>query len=86
MNYGAVMKLWTRQNQVAEALRAGSQLERIGFLENLIPEHNITDLTDLMKVSEKLPPCVDAPLPRSGGLDGGFYPPVSQERTRARRL
>ena len=42
--------------QVAEALRAGSRLERIGLVENLISEHNITDLADLMKVSEKLPP------------------------------
>jgi SpoVK/Ycf46/Vps4 family AAA+-type ATPase len=42
--------------EVAEALRAGSRLERIGMIENLISEHNITDLADLMKVSEKLPP------------------------------
>ena len=41
---------------VADALRAGSRLERIGMVENLISEHNITDLADLMKVSEKLPP------------------------------
>jgi SpoVK/Ycf46/Vps4 family AAA+-type ATPase len=41
---------------VAEALRAGSRLERIGMIENLISEHNITDLSDLMKVSEQLPP------------------------------
>ncbi len=42
--------------EVGEALRAGSRLERIGLVENLISEHNITDLADLMKVSEKLPP------------------------------
>jgi len=41
---------------VAEALRAGSRLERIGMIENLISEQNITDLADLMKVSEQLPP------------------------------
>ena len=41
---------------VAEALRAGSRLERIGMVENLISEQNITDLADLMKVSEQLPP------------------------------
>ena len=45
-----------KANEVAEALRAGSRLERIGLVENLISEHNITDLADLMKVSEKLPP------------------------------
>jgi len=42
--------------EVGEALRVGSRLERIGLVENLISEHNITDLADLMKVSEKLPP------------------------------
>lgn len=42
--------------ELSEALRAGSRLERIGLVENLISEHNITDLADLMKVSEKLPP------------------------------
>lgn len=42
--------------EVAEALRTGSRLERIGMVENLISEHNITDLADLMKVSDKLPP------------------------------
>ena len=42
-------------SDVGEALRAGSRLERIGMIENLISEHNITDLADLMKVSEQLP-------------------------------
>ena len=45
-----------KASELAEALRAGSRLERIGMVENLISEHNITDLADLMKVSEKLPP------------------------------
>lgn len=45
-----------RPEELGEALRAGSRLERIGLLENLVLEHNITDLADLMKVSEKLPP------------------------------
>jgi SpoVK/Ycf46/Vps4 family AAA+-type ATPase len=43
------------EQDVAEALRAGSRLERTGMVENLISEHNITDLADLMKVSEQLP-------------------------------
>ena len=42
--------------EVAEALRAGGRLERIGLVENLLSEQSITDLADLMKVSEKLPP------------------------------
>lgn len=44
------------EHEVAEALQAGSRLERTGMVENLISEHNITDLADLMKVSEQLPP------------------------------
>ena len=43
-------------HEVADALRTGSRLERVGMIENLIAEHNITDLSDLMKVSEQLPP------------------------------
>ena len=42
--------------EVAEALRAGSRLERVGLVDNLLSEHSITDLSDLMKVSDKLPP------------------------------
>ena len=41
---------------VAEALRNGSRLERVGLVDNLLSEHAITDLSDLMKVSDKLPP------------------------------
>lgn len=41
---------------VRDALRAGSRLERIGLVDNLLPEHNITDMADLMKVSERVPP------------------------------
>jgi SpoVK/Ycf46/Vps4 family AAA+-type ATPase len=41
---------------VAEALRAGSRLERVGLVDNLLSDHAITDLSDLMKVSDKLPP------------------------------
>lgn len=45
-----------KAHELADALRAGSRLKRIGMIENLISKHNITDLADLMKVSEKLPP------------------------------
>jgi SpoVK/Ycf46/Vps4 family AAA+-type ATPase len=55
--YAAIAEVaGVKPSDVAEALRAGSRLERIGLVENLISEHNITDLADLMKVSEKLPP------------------------------
>lgn len=55
--YAAIAEVaGVKANEIAEALRAGSRLERIGMVENLLSEHNITDLADLMKVSEKLPP------------------------------
>jgi SpoVK/Ycf46/Vps4 family AAA+-type ATPase len=55
--YAAIAEVaGVKASEVGEALRAGSRLERIGLVENLISEHNITDLADLMKVSEKLPP------------------------------
>lgn len=55
--YAAIAEVaGVKPEEVGEALRAGSRLERIGMVDNLISEHNITDLADLMKVSEKLPP------------------------------
>ena len=45
-----------RAADLAEALRAGSRLERVGLVDNLLSEHAITDLSDLMKVSDRLPP------------------------------
>jgi SpoVK/Ycf46/Vps4 family AAA+-type ATPase len=61
---------------VAEALRAGSRLERVGMVENLISEHNITDLADLMKVSEQLPPVLMREYPQPGDLMAVFTRPV----------
>ena len=41
--------------EVADALGRGSRLECIGMVDNLVGEHAITDLSDLMKVSDQLP-------------------------------
>ena len=62
---------------VAEALRAGSRLERIGMVENLISEQNITDLADLMKVSDQLPPVLMREYRAPGELMAVFTRPVS---------
>jgi hypothetical protein len=43
------------------------------MIENLISEQNITDLADLMKVSEQLPAGADARIPRTGRADGGVH-------------
>ena len=61
---------------VGEALRAGSRLERIGMVENLISEQNITDLADLMKVSEQLPPVLMREYHAPGELMAVFTRPV----------
>ena len=63
---------------VAEALRAGSRLERTGMVENLISEHNITDLADLMKVSEQLPPVLMRHYEGPSDLMAVFTRPASR--------
>jgi SpoVK/Ycf46/Vps4 family AAA+-type ATPase len=71
-------------SEVAEALRAGSRLERIGMIENLISEQNITDLADLMKVSEQLPPVLMREYRAPGELMAVFTrPAVKSELTAA---
>jgi SpoVK/Ycf46/Vps4 family AAA+-type ATPase len=64
--------------EVAEALRAGSRLERIGMVENLISEQNITDLADLMKVSEQLPPVLMREYRGPNDLMAVFTRPASK--------
>jgi SpoVK/Ycf46/Vps4 family AAA+-type ATPase len=64
--------------EVAEALRAGSRLERTGMIENLISEQNITDLADLMKVSEQLPPVLMREYRAPGELMAVFTRPASR--------
>ncbi|MES2960294.1 MAG: AAA family ATPase [Pseudomonadota bacterium] len=66
------------ERDIAEALRAGSRLERTGMVENLISEHNITDLADLMKVSEQLPPVLMREYPAPSDLMAVFTRPASK--------
>ena len=65
------------ERELAEALRVGSRLERIGMVENLISEHNITDLADLMKVSEQLPPVLMREYQGPADLMAVFTRPAS---------
>ena len=67
-----------KASEVGEALRVGSRLERIGMVENLISEHNITDLADLMKVSEKLPPVLMREYQTQSELMAVFTRPASR--------
>ncbi|MBL8331926.1 MAG: ATP-binding protein [Rubrivivax sp.] len=68
---------------VAEALRAGSRLERTGMVENLISEQNITDLADLMKVSEQLPPVLLREYAGPADLMAVFTRPAPRSALRA---
>jgi SpoVK/Ycf46/Vps4 family AAA+-type ATPase len=70
-------------SDVAEALRAGSRLERIGMIENLISEQNITDLADLMKVSEQLPPVLMREYGGPNDLMAVFTRPASKSELAA---
>ena len=71
------------EQEVAEALRAGSRLERTGMVENLISEHNITDLADLMKVSEQLPPVLMREYPAPSDLMAVFTRPATKSELSA---
>ena len=77
--YAAIAEVaGVNEAEVAEALRAGSRLERIGMVENLISEHNITDLADLMKVSEQLPPVLMRHYEGPSDLMAVFTRPASR--------
>jgi SpoVK/Ycf46/Vps4 family AAA+-type ATPase len=65
------------ERELAEALRSGSRLERVGMVENLISEHNITDLSDLMKVSDQLPPVLMREYRQPGELMAVFTRPAA---------
>ncbi len=77
--YAAIAKVaGVKEQEVAEALRAGSRLERTGMVENLISEHNITDLADLMKVSEQLPPVLMREYKKPAELMAVFTRPAAK--------
>src|SRR4051812_29683703 len=81
--YAAIAEIaGVNAQEVGEALRAGSRLERIGLVENLISEHNITDLADLMKVSEKLPPVLMREYRDQNELMAVFTRPCSKSDLR----
>ena len=71
------------EQEIAEALRAGSRLERTGMVENLISEHNITDLADLMKVSDQLPPVLMREYKKPADLMAVFTRPATKSELNA---
>ncbi|MBU6436456.1 MAG: AAA family ATPase, partial [Betaproteobacteria bacterium] len=82
--YGAFAELTgVAPNDIAEAMRPGSRLERIGLIENLIAETNFTDLADLMKVSDKLLPVLLQEYRDEGELMAVFTRPARPSELKA---
>ncbi len=62
--------------EVAAALKSGSRLEALGLIETPIAEHSITDLGDLMRVSEKLLGVLTAEYSSESSMMAAFTRPA----------
>jgi SpoVK/Ycf46/Vps4 family AAA+-type ATPase len=60
----------------ASALRTGGRLESLGLIETPIAEHAITDLGDLMRVSDKLLAVLTADYETEGAMMAAFTRPA----------
>lgn len=60
----------------AAALKAGGRLETLGLIETPIAEHSVTDLGDLMRVSEKLLSVLTADYADEAGMMAAFTRPA----------
>ena len=63
---------------VGSALKAGGRLESLGLIETPIAEHSITDLGDLMRVSEKLLTVLTAEYRTESSMMAAFTRPAGQ--------
>ncbi|MGH1357809.1 MAG: AAA family ATPase [Burkholderiaceae bacterium] len=63
-------------SDVATALKAGGRLESLGLIETPIAEHSITDLGDLMRVSEKLLTVLTAEYRTESSMMAAFTRPA----------
>jgi SpoVK/Ycf46/Vps4 family AAA+-type ATPase len=62
--------------EVAAALRTGGRLESLGLIETPIAEHAITDLGDLMRVSDKLLAVLTADYASESAMMAAFTRPA----------
>ncbi len=62
--------------EVAAALKAGGRLESLGLIETPIAEHSITDLGDLMRVSDKLLAVLTAEYASESSMMAAFTRPA----------
>jgi SpoVK/Ycf46/Vps4 family AAA+-type ATPase len=63
---------------VATSLKSGSRLESLGLIETPIAEHSITDLGDLMRVSDKLLAVLTAEYASESSMMAAFTRPAGQ--------
>jgi SpoVK/Ycf46/Vps4 family AAA+-type ATPase len=62
--------------QISETLRTGSRLEMLGLIDTPIADHNITDLGDLMRVSDRLLPILLAQYKTDADMMSVFTRPA----------
>ncbi len=62
--------------QIAESLRTGARLEMLGLIDTPIADHNITDLGDLMRVSDRLLPILLAKYDSDAAMMAVFTRPA----------
>ncbi len=76
--YGMLAQvLGLQAGETAAALRAGGRLESLGLVETPIAEHAITDLGDLMRVSDKLLAVLTAEYASEGEMMAAFTRPAA---------
>jgi len=62
-------------NDIAVALKPGGRLESLALIDTPIAEHNITDLGDLMRLSDRLLPILLEPYDSEGAMMAAFTRP-----------
>jgi len=76
--YGMLAQvLGLNATETAAALRSGGRLESLGLIETPIAEHSITDLGDLMRVSDKLLAVLTADYASEGEMMAAFTRPAA---------
>jgi SpoVK/Ycf46/Vps4 family AAA+-type ATPase len=77
--YGMLAQILTlNASEVGAALKSGGRLETLGLIETPIAEHSITDLGDLMRVSDKLLGVLTAEYRNESSMMAAFTRPAGE--------
>ncbi len=63
-------------NDIAVAMKSGGRLESLSLIDSPIAEHNITDLGDLMRLSDRLLPILQEQYDSEGAMMAAFTKPA----------